>query len=222
MSETLAASRAPTDVYAFMQWNMIHAHASLRVGYENILRVLEDPPLNDLQNFLGYCSAWTDVVKEHHDSEEVVVFPFLNQKLDFSNEIEEHKVIHDALDTLYAIIKEGQKSPGKFDSKRLKEHMEGFRTPLIHHLDEEVIHLQPENLKVFSEAEMKKHHKEFWTYVKSNGDPFVIPVFMRSHTPPEMKEAWPAGMPWILRKVMIPWLLYYRHRGWWKYAPYAP
>lgn len=41
----------------------------LKLGLENILIHLRNPPLNDLHNFLGYCNTWTTLLVGHHDSE---------------------------------------------------------------------------------------------------------------------------------------------------------
>jgi len=214
------AEIAPQDPHALLHWNMIHAHDCLKLGFNNILRLLDNPPMDDLRNFLGYCSAWASAVQSHHDAEEQVVFPFLNQKLDFSEEAEAHKVIHDALDKLYAMVEEGRNSPNSFDSKKLKELMEGLREPLSNHFDEEVVHIEPENLKVFSAAEMTKVNTDMVTYAKSHGDPFVQLPFMRSHTSPQMKDNWPQ-LPWVLRKIIIPYVFWYRRSGYWKYSPYS-
>ena len=43
---------------------------------------------------------------------------------------------------------------------------------------------------------------------------------MRAHTPPAYKSVWPP-MPWVLRRVVVPYVLARRHAGYWKYAPYA-
>lgn len=45
------------------------AHAAYKVGFSNILSLLDDPPMDDLNNFLGYIHAWAVSVEGHHDAE---------------------------------------------------------------------------------------------------------------------------------------------------------
>jgi hypothetical protein len=52
-----------------LQYNMIHAHNTLKAGYDVILSHLDNPPKDDLKNFLGYCEAWADSIGSHHDAE---------------------------------------------------------------------------------------------------------------------------------------------------------
>jgi hypothetical protein len=61
---------------------------------------------------------------------EIVVFPFLNQKLDFSHEIEQHKVIHAGVDEVIASIRAAKADPTKFDPSHVKDLMQKLREPL--------------------------------------------------------------------------------------------
>ena len=58
--------RAPTEV---IQYDMSMAHKMLKAGLDSILEYLEQPPLHDLPNFLGYCGAWARILSHHHDVE---------------------------------------------------------------------------------------------------------------------------------------------------------
>lgn len=91
MSPVIAMTSVPTDPYELLHWNMIlgvwffrrHdaggqiltdgvsivAHQTYEKGYENIVRLLCNPPKDDLKNFLGYCEAWGYSVVHHHDIE---------------------------------------------------------------------------------------------------------------------------------------------------------
>lgn len=141
------SSRQPSEL---LHWNMVHAHKTFKAGFDSILGHLANPPTHDLTNFLGYCEAWAQSIGCHHDSEgalcltpvflsdrtantfpEEVVFPFLNRKLDFSGEVEEHKAIHAKLDEILAYIAEVRADPTKFDAAKLKASMDDFRTPLV-------------------------------------------------------------------------------------------
>jgi hypothetical protein len=131
-----------------LQYNMIQMHTLLKLGYQNIMKHLDNPPHDDLDNFLGYCEAWAATIDNHHDSEgvhsqpimleyqlkrivEQLVFPFLNQKLDFSHEKAQHAVIHAGLDALAADLRAAKADTSKFDPDALKASMIALREPLV-------------------------------------------------------------------------------------------
>ncbi|KAG6877353.1 hypothetical protein C0993_008314 [Termitomyces sp. T159_Od127] len=124
---------APTDTYALLQYNMIHAHDTFKLGYDTILSHLDSPPKDDLKNFLGYCEAWASSIESHHTSEEEVVFPFINQKMDFSGEKAQHELIHTNLDKILSWIFAAKDDPTKFDATVLKNMMNEFKEPLVGH-----------------------------------------------------------------------------------------
>ncbi|KAF8079200.1 hypothetical protein FPV67DRAFT_1467856 [Lyophyllum atratum] len=212
----------PTDPYELLAYNMINAHDTFKLGYDIILSHLESPPQADLQNFLGYCEAWALSIESHHASEEEVVFPFLNERMDFSGEAEQHGVIHESLGKILATILESKADSSKFDGAKLREAMVAFKDPLYTHLDEEVEHISASKLKEaqFPEQDIVAMIKKLESYAKSHGDPFLLVPFMRSHTPAAIKDVWPP-MPWVLRKLVVPYMLAKRHSGYWKYSPYA-
>ncbi|KAH9926345.1 hypothetical protein B0H21DRAFT_139849 [Amylocystis lapponica] len=216
----MALATAPSDPHARLHYNMVHAHDTFKLGYDTILPRLADPPKDDIANFLGYCKAWAHSIECHHNSEEEVVFPFLQPRMDFSSEIEAHKIVHAGLDEILTFIDAANTTPASFDAAALAEIMTRVKEPLYKHLDEEVAHIVPENMQQFSDEEMRTMNDALEAYAQKHGDPFLLVPFMRSHTPPEFKDSWPE-MPWVLRKVVIPYALALRYRGYWKYAPYA-
>jgi hypothetical protein len=44
-------------------------HTTFKLGFERILPLLDNPPTNDLFNFLGYFETWADGLIGHHDAE---------------------------------------------------------------------------------------------------------------------------------------------------------
>ena len=59
------------------------------------------------------------------------MFPFLNQKMDFSKEKEAHTVIHGCLGQLLALIHGARSEPTTFDADKLRKLMVEFRDPLV-------------------------------------------------------------------------------------------
>lgn len=35
----------------------------------------------------------------------------------------------------------------------------------------------------------------------------------QSHIPPEYKDVWPSGMPWFVKKIIVPYIFAMRYRG---------
>ena len=60
-----------------------------------------------------------------------MVFPFLNTKLDFSQEIEAHKIIHAGLDELLAAIRAAKNDISLFNAEKLKDMMVHLKEPLV-------------------------------------------------------------------------------------------
>ncbi|OCH85195.1 hypothetical protein OBBRIDRAFT_798421 [Obba rivulosa] len=213
---------APQDPYELFRFNMACAHDTFKAGYDSIQKHLETPPTSDLTNFIGYCEAWACGIDHHHNMEESVVFPFLQTKLDFSREVEQHKGVHAGVDEVLALLQRAKADPTVFDPGMLKEIMKRLKAPLYDHLDEEVEHIKPENLKVFSESEMHKLNNDVTVYARNHADLFTLLPFIRSHTSPEYKDSFPAPpIPWVLRKVLVPYIFAMRFSGYWKYSPYA-
>ncbi|KAJ7204653.1 hypothetical protein GGX14DRAFT_645750 [Mycena pura] len=210
----------PADPYVALQYNMANTHDLYKLAYKTILPHLDKPPLDDLDNFLGYCRAWASSIVGHHDSEEAVLFPFLNKKLDFSHAIEQHVVVANGLNEIINYIDQSSAEHSTFDSAKLKNMMEALAGPLFEHLDEEVEDLAPEKLSVFTADELTQGGKELMVYIRAHSDKYITLPFMRCHTPPELKEIWPP-FPWIVKRLVVPWFLAPKHAGYWKYAPYA-
>ncbi|KAJ7064923.1 hypothetical protein C8F01DRAFT_1128768 [Mycena amicta] len=208
-----------TDIYAAMQYNMANTHDTYKAAYKTILPHLDNPPLDDLDNFLGYARAWASSIVGHHDSEEETLFPFLNTKLDFSHEIEQHVFVASGLTEIINYIDKSRADPSKFEAAKLKSLMETLAGPLFQHLDDEVADLAPEKLKVFTPEELSQAAKDLMTYIRAHSEKYVTLPFMRCHTPPELKEIWPP-FPWIVKRVVVPWFLAPKYAGYWKYAPY--
>jgi len=213
------ANPATIDAYNRLQFNMIHVHSGFKLGFDRILTLLDNPPTQDLRNFLGYCEAWAVCLGAHHGSEEEIVFPFLQQKLDFGGEIEQHKVIHAGLEELLPYIRSAKADASKFDALKLKDMMSKLRDSLFQHLDEEILHLAPENMHVFEAKDIDVMMAKLLAHAHSHDDPFISLPFMLSHTAPEYKVIWPQ-MPWFVKRVLTPYVFAWRHSGYWKYSPY--
>jgi len=194
-------------------------HTTFKLGFERILPLLDNPPTNDLFNFLGYCETWANGLIGHHDGEELIVFPFLQQKIDMSTEIEEHKLIQTNLNDILALVRAAQADSSKFDAPKLKEIMENIKAPLFQHLDDEITRIAPQNMKVFEADDIQNMMNKLEEHAHKD-DVFKTLPYILTHTAPEYKSIWPE-MPWFVRKVITPYVFALRHSGYWKYSPYG-
>ena len=72
--------------------------------------------------------------------------------MDFGKEAEEHKGIHDALDTFSAHVKAALADPSKFDAARLTQILSDLRAPLLPLLHTRTVQAQ---VKYYSVCEME-------------------------------------------------------------------
>jgi hypothetical protein len=59
------------------------------------------------------------------------VFPFLNTKMDFSGEAEQHTNLHNTLDRLLTMIHDARADLTKFDAEAMNALMIEFKDPLV-------------------------------------------------------------------------------------------
>lgn len=122
--------------------------------------------------------------------------------MDFSGEIEQHKVIHETLDKILTMIHDARADTTKFDATKMNTLMLEFKEPLVlifvknnfsfltailqyTHLDEEVEHVHASKLKEakFAEKDILAMIAGLEKHAKSTGDPFVIVPYMRRLAP---------------------------------------
>lgn len=63
--------------------------------------------------------------------QEVTVFPYLNKKMDFSHEKEQHETVHAFLDDFLAVVREAQKDVAKFDAGKLQQMLLDAEGPMV-------------------------------------------------------------------------------------------
>ncbi|KAK9316087.1 hypothetical protein V1522DRAFT_420719 [Lipomyces starkeyi] len=208
----------PTDPHEQPQFIMCRLHYAFETAFNNTLKLLEEPPCNDLHNFLGYCKAWCTTLISHHDNEERIMFPYLQRKLDFAKELEQHKNMHKSLTAFLEKVALARKDPATFDPKGMAQILKTTEDNLMTHLHQEIEDLAPERLKVFTGEEIGEMMALVHKYVMRHENPVMTLPFVRSHTPPEYKS-WPP-LPWVIKKLLLP-LLVLRHSGYWKYSPHS-
>ncbi|KZP17864.1 hypothetical protein FIBSPDRAFT_933788 [Athelia psychrophila] len=208
------------DSYQRLQWDISHAHDIFKRGIDNTLVHLRNPPLDDLDNFLGYVDTWAKLLVSHHDSEEIVMFPFLSQKMDMTPEIDAHKVIHESLEQLIAFIVVARENHSMFDAEKMTVIITTLKDPLYTHLDEEIARLDPDNTRVFEIKAIDEMTTQLVKFAIAHSGPWTALPFGLTHVPPNLKASFPE-IPWVMKWIATPYILHWRYRGYWKYSPYG-
>jgi len=106
-----------------------------------------------LPAFMDSANNFKRYLEGHHNIEETYIFPILAKKMPSFREDEQHRLkhkqIHDGLDALAVIIKRVKEDPSSYSPADLRACLDGFREPLMTHLDEEVQDLQAENMRKY-------------------------------------------------------------------------
>ncbi|KAG8851911.1 hypothetical protein FRB91_007204 [Serendipita sp. 411] len=223
----------PKDPYAKMRWEMAGAHAYLTDALHNIYLWSDKISPSEEQDFAFFCYCAIQNIEHHHHLEETHVFPSMEPeyKTDVLNEHAAFaKGLHDLDSYLLAVMgadkgeKYGQmtKVPNRnkeaYNGQRIKQLLEAFAFPLFTHLQHEIGWLNPERLResglpVSRFAEIETLVQE---HIKNEADGPSVVVFAVFHFPPYSQSP---QLPWILQKVLVPYVLYWKHRKSWRWLP---
>jgi len=106
-----------------------------------------------LRQFLNFSLEFCEYLTMHHNIEEHRVFPLLAEKMPiFRNEEtmkNHHKKIHAGLEKLEKYVKECRNGEKEYRASEMCQIMDDFNDVLWEHLDEEVIQLGAENMRLF-------------------------------------------------------------------------
>nr|ANM86612.1 hypothetical protein [Cladonia uncialis subsp. uncialis]AUW30808.1 hypothetical protein [Cladonia uncialis subsp. uncialis] len=110
-------------------------------GYNSIYQQAPHIRPADYRDFVGYCLAWHEMVQGHHDSEEEVLFPGIEEatgvKGIMDGEKAEHASLHAGLSSLATYLRACTAQPGSFESSALLAIMDTLAPALATHLANE-------------------------------------------------------------------------------------
>ena len=122
---------------------MALAHNGILRGLNSIyLQAMHLPRenLKLIQDFLTYCQCWCESMHHHHDAEETVFFPSIEQISGVRGIMERNVEQHRAFTPGFDLFQEYARtcSPEHFDGQKIKSLIEGFAEPLARHLYDEI------------------------------------------------------------------------------------
>ena len=210
------------DGYFQIKFLMEHAHDTFIVGFDNIIKeVIENSSkhLSDLRNWIGYVDSWIVSLEHHHYTEEKILFPFFQEhNINIELELQQHEKLHKDLNKIKIFLTNCKKDISFYDPEKLKNFLNEMEANLKTHLEEEISHLDRSKLEPFVKSDEIKNIILKLDKEAKDADPFIIPIYMQTHTKPEYKY-W-ADMGHIMYHFILP-LLSMKHYGYWKYAPYG-
>jgi len=232
--ENGARGAAPPDLYKKARWTMCGCHLVIIEGLASIYSKALSIPRADEIDFAGYALQWARFVHHHHWHEETIFFPGMEPQYK-TPAVEEHARFTDTLlelegwlEKVTGLTKGPKGAPipnpdpnterANYDGEKLKGYFESMFDPLMDHLHHEIEYLDAEKIKS-SGVTLKQLHdiEEASKRLYSRDvDHFSISTFIILHSPPGC--GFP-GAPAVVKKVLVPWVLYWKHRNWWRFAP---
>jgi hemerythrin-like domain-containing protein len=141
---------------------MALAHNGMIRGLNSIYLQAPNIPSNDViakRDFLVYCQCWCESMHHHHDAEEAVFFPAIEQisgvKGLMAQNVEQHRAFTPGFEKFHDYAKTCQAEV--FDGGKLSSLVEDFAEPLTRHLADEIETLK--KLDVYDSAKVQQAYK---------------------------------------------------------------
>ncbi|WOO84258.1 uncharacterized protein LOC62_05G007778 [Vanrija pseudolonga] len=144
----------------FRAWNAMSSHMRgfhnyFKYEFDNVYKQADGgfkEEGHSLPQFLREAGSLSQSLINHHALEENYIFPALAKKMPeqfgpHGLEKEQHKHIHDGLESYEGYIHYARSHPEQYDGKKLRAIMDKFRDVLYAHLDDEVRDLGAEALQ---------------------------------------------------------------------------
>ncbi|KAK8869579.1 hypothetical protein IAR55_000146 [Kwoniella newhampshirensis] len=230
------------------QWEMPHVHLFLMASLENTYLYADWAVENkDLINYLGYADISFFQVYKHHSTEEEYVFPTWSEKAGddiWLRNIEEHHTFETPLHAGWHYVRYQRSrlvidpSPipepkddhldmsqypdldleKPFDPIAFRRHMASFVFPLVKHLGAEISTLAPELIEKVGQGVLKEIMSSVEKDYKSYNPSWFLCAAYTSAPMDICKQLIP--LPWILRRVLLPFVFGPKYRNLWLYAPH--
>ena len=146
---------------------MALAHNGILRGLNSIYLQAAHVPHSDLttvRDFLTYCQCWSESMHHHHDMEEELFFPSIEQIAHvpglMEHNVEQHRAFTPGFEAfqLYA----STCAPKEYDGAKLRGLVEAFAEPLTRHLHDEI-----ETLRALDGYESEKVRAAYKRFEKS-------------------------------------------------------
>ena len=148
----------------YVATQMALAHNGILRGLNSIYLQATHIPRQDLdatRDFLTYCQCWCESMHHHHDAEEKVFFPSVEQISDVQGIMERNVEQHRAFTPGFDRFQEYSRTclPQDFDGRKIRSLIEDFAEPLTQHLYDEIETLR--GLDVYDSRRLRQAYQRF-------------------------------------------------------------
>jgi len=202
---------------------MALVHNIIIRGMNSIYLQAPHVPAEDVQSFIGYCKAWSELLHSHHESEEAILFPLIEKAAGvpglMQTSVSQHQQCGDGLTEFDKYL--GTATRATFAGQKLNEILDTFSGALTQHLADEIPTLVAlreygiEKVPITKLIDAEAQH-QIETVNKTTGLAFFMTALDVTYEGGIHKSFPPAPAPvlWFLRNVCtLPC------RSYWKFAP---
>ena len=219
-------------------WVKLHSeavksvHNALRRSLAQIINVLEtdksvietskDGTLIINPSFKGYMEAFFLFLDAHHFHEDNHQFPmFLKKGIKVDTLKDDHHKLEESMQKIESILQ--GKTPIS-SPEALIESMTQLQAFMEPHLQVEEKLTSAESMieAGITDDDVKVVDKGIQEDFQKKDGTIAVPFLYYELNEKERKEFWDVNMPWMLRKIIFPFVLKKAHADYWKYSTFSP
>ncbi|KAI9167117.1 hypothetical protein HJFPF1_03241 [Paramyrothecium foliicola] len=183
----------------------------------------------DKADFANYAKAWSDLIEEHHHTEETLFFPEVNALAGvpglMDGNVDEHKLFHDGLGTYREYVDKIRNRGEELDGAKLRGIIDSFMPAVQDHLHHEIGTLV--GLEKYSEKAdwadwfSKKVQQIIGNSMKDSvyrADVFPLSFVLHDGTYEDSIWAAYPPIPWLMQ-VLLRFMFMGKRKDWWRFAP---
>ncbi|PBK97647.1 hypothetical protein ARMGADRAFT_921486 [Armillaria gallica] len=217
LCEVPTVAGEPDDVAESFYWDMAIVHNCYLRGFNSAYINAPKVTPEDETSFMGYCLAMTQALKEHHDTEEAIVFPVLEQKLDMHSNEEQHEAFLPQMIKFDEYCMRVQTKQEKYDVTKFRTLLRSFADGCAQHLLDEIPTITPDKMHQFDRATLDKLIADIEARVKKASLLTVFPFTITNHDYSQIPRWPPAPAPimWMVRNIFGRW-----NQSLWKFSTF--
>ena len=146
---------------------MALAHNGIIRGLNSIFLQAPHLPPKDtktIQDFLTYCQCWCESMHHHHEAEETIFFPAVEQVAKtpglMKHNVEQHQAFSPGFDAFHKYVQNCR--PEDYDGQKTKSLVDAFAGPLTQHLYDEI-----DTLRALDKFDCKRVREAYQRFEKS-------------------------------------------------------
>ncbi|KAF4549127.1 Hypothetical protein D9617_23g005420 [Elsinoe fawcettii] len=206
----------------YVATQMSLAHNGIIRGLNSIYLQAPNVPAQDLdtvRDFLTYCQCWCESMHHHHDAEEEVFFPKIEQITGvrglMQTNVEQHRAFTPGFEAFDQYSRTCQLKD--YQGTKLKELIDNFAEPLVRHLNDEIDTLRA--LKKYDSEQVRQAYKQLEKKLMDTDNNRIAPLVFG--TADRTFEGGKHDFPTV--PFFVPYIIHYafgrKYRGAWRFNP---